>query len=132
MTNTLYENLEVSPNASPQTIRAAYRSLSQRYHPDKNPSDTEAARRMQQINAAFQILSSPETRAAYDAELSRRQRANGPDGPPSTDKMPDEANPGGFLNRKFYSPLVLIAMIIALIAGGPTIIWVIHWLVSGR
>jgi DnaJ-class molecular chaperone len=86
MTNTLYENLEVSPNASPATIRAAYRSLSQRYHPDKNPGDSEAARRMQQINAAFQILSARETRAAYDAELSRLQRAAGPDGPPATGK----------------------------------------------
>lgn len=91
MTNTLYEILEVSPNASPETIRAAYRSLSQRFHPDKNPGDSEAARRMQQINAAFQTLSSADTRAEYDSKLSRRQRGAEADGPPTAGRMSDDA-----------------------------------------
>lgn len=77
---TLYDILEVSQTASFETIRAAYRSLSQRYHPDKNPGDEEAAARMQQINMAFSILSSPETRAAYDTELAQKHSSNSASG----------------------------------------------------
>jgi curved DNA-binding protein CbpA len=118
MTDTLYENLEVSSNASPETIRAAYRSLSQRYHPDKNPGDSEAAQRMQQINAAFQVLSSPDTRAAYDAELSHRQRDGRPVSPPSTGSMFDDGAPlpaSGRLGGLFCLGLSAIGLLFVVI-----------------
>ncbi len=68
MAPTLYDVLEVSRAASPETIRAAYKSLMQRHHPDRATgagSDEQAKR----INAAYQILSDPQQRAAYDAQL---------------------------------------------------------------
>lgn len=70
--NTLYDLLEVSPNASPEVIKAAYRQLAMKYHPDKQP-DAQARRRaeeqMKAINAAYEILSDPVQRAEYDRRL---------------------------------------------------------------
>jgi DnaJ-domain-containing protein 1 len=69
---TLYDLLEVSPNASPEVIKAAYRQLALKYHPDKQPdarSRQQAEERMKQINAAYDILSDPVRRAEYDRQL---------------------------------------------------------------
>ena len=65
-----YAVLGVSPEAEDVVIKAAYRALSQRYHPDKvNPGDRdEATRRMAMINRAYEILGDPAHRTAYDAE----------------------------------------------------------------
>jgi curved DNA-binding protein CbpA len=65
-----YEILEVSANASQEVIRAAYRSLMQRYHPDRNPGNTEAAGRALLVNQAYEVLSDASKRAAYDSELN--------------------------------------------------------------
>lgn len=70
--NTLYDLLEVSPNASPEVIKAAYRQLALKYHPDKQPNARarqQAEERMKQINAAYDILSDPARRAEYDRRL---------------------------------------------------------------
>lgn len=67
---TLYDRLTVSRDASPEVIRAAYRALSQRHHPDRNPGDASAARAMQAINDAYAVLSDAQRRRAYDASLS--------------------------------------------------------------
>lgn len=56
---THYDNLKVARNAPPDVIRAAYRALSQRFHPDKNLGNTEAARIMAIINASYEVLSDP-------------------------------------------------------------------------
>jgi hypothetical protein len=70
-----YENLRVARNAPPEVIRAAYRALSQRYHPDLNPGDADAARIMALLNVAYQTLSDPALRAEHDAWL-REQDAS--------------------------------------------------------
>jgi hypothetical protein len=66
---SLYEILEVSPRARPAVIRAAYRSLVQEYHPDRNCGDPEAAERMAVINNAYAVLADPLQRAQYDQQL---------------------------------------------------------------
>ena len=48
-----YSVLGVSPNASDEEIKKAYRELAKKYHPDRNPGDEEAARKMNEINAAY-------------------------------------------------------------------------------
>ncbi|MBA3059371.1 MAG: J domain-containing protein [Gammaproteobacteria bacterium] len=63
---TLYEILEVSPHASAQVIRAAYRCLAQCNHPDKNAGSNGASERQAQINSAYGVLSDPRKRRRYD------------------------------------------------------------------
>ncbi|MDO9254233.1 MAG: J domain-containing protein [Bacteroidales bacterium] len=66
-----YEILEVSANAGQEVIRAAYKTLMQRYHPDKNSNDSEKAQLVLAIRLAYDVLSDPELRAAYDIELEK-------------------------------------------------------------
>lgn len=66
-----YDILEVSPRASAEVIRAAYRSLMQRYHPDRNADAAEATARTAEIALAYDVLSDPERRRAYDESLQR-------------------------------------------------------------
>ena len=65
----LYAILQVSPDASLREIRAAYHRLARRHHPDVNPpqeDDVQATHYMQQLNAAYEVLSDSRKRAAYD------------------------------------------------------------------
>ncbi len=55
-----YKVLGVSPNASDEEIKKAYRRLAKQYHPDRNPGDREAAKKMQQINDAYDRIKNPE------------------------------------------------------------------------
>ena len=66
-----YEILQVSPNAEPSVITAAYRRLAQTYHPDVAGNPAYSAR-MAVINEAYGILSDPARRAAYDREYKLR------------------------------------------------------------
>ena len=54
-----YKILGVSPNATDDEIKQAYRRLAKQYHPDRNPGDEEAAQKMQQINAAYEQIKNP-------------------------------------------------------------------------
>jgi preprotein translocase subunit Sec63 len=67
-----YSDLHIARNASPIEIRAAYRKLALKYHPDLNRiSRTESAEmRMRQLNLAYQVLSSPDRRKAYDRSIA--------------------------------------------------------------
>lgn len=55
-----YQVLGVSTDASDEEIKKAYRKLAKKYHPDLNPGDAEAARKMQQVNAAYEQIKNPE------------------------------------------------------------------------
>lgn len=55
-----YKVLGVSPDASDEEIKSAYRRLAKQYHPDRNPGDAEAAKKMQQINDAYDRIKNPE------------------------------------------------------------------------
>ena len=60
MTEDPYKILGVSPDASDEEIKKAYRRLAKKYHPDFNPGDQEAARKMQQVNAAYEQIKNPQ------------------------------------------------------------------------
>jgi curved DNA-binding protein CbpA len=61
-----YATLGVLPTAEDAVIRAAYKALAQRYHPDRNPGSAEAAAKMAELNEAYDVLSDPERRKRYD------------------------------------------------------------------
>lgn len=60
MMDNPYQVLGVSPDASDEEIKRAYRRLAKQYHPDRNPGDAEAARKMQQVNDAYEQIKNPE------------------------------------------------------------------------
>lgn len=61
-----YEILGVDRGATPEEIKSAFRKLAALHHPDKNPDDAGAQQRFKELNAAYQILSDPQKRAAFD------------------------------------------------------------------
>lgn len=71
---SLYRVLDVAPGASPETIVHAYRQQARASHPDARPDDPEAAARFRMLTSAYQVLSDPVRRAAYD----RARLASGP------------------------------------------------------
>ena len=66
---THYEVLGIPKDANEGTIKKAYRELSFKNHPDRNPSP-EAASKMREINEAYEVLSDPQKRSEYDTPVS--------------------------------------------------------------
>ena len=60
MMNDPYKVLGVSPDASDEEIKRAYRRLAKKYHPDLNPGDKVAAQKMQEVNAAYEQIKDPD------------------------------------------------------------------------
>jgi DnaJ-class molecular chaperone len=101
MASDHYATLGVKKTDSDKEIRAAFRRLARKWHPDVNPGNDEAEAKFKQINAAFEVLSDPDKRKKYDRygddwvhadqiEEMRKRGANpgGPGGP--------GGQPGGF------------------------------------
>jgi hypothetical protein len=71
---TYYDVLQVERDAAPERVRAAYRKLAQKYHPDKMPGNANAARAMAAINAAYEVLSDTHRRTEHDLWIRRAER----------------------------------------------------------
>lgn len=61
-----YELLGVSRTASDGEIKKAFRRMAMKYHPDRNPDDKEAEAKFKEFKEAYEILSDPQKRSAYD------------------------------------------------------------------
>lgn len=61
-----YEVLGVERHATPDELKAAFRKLAAKFHPDRNPGDPAVEQRFKEINAAYQLLSDPQKRAMFD------------------------------------------------------------------
>jgi molecular chaperone DnaJ len=70
-----YATLGLDQNCTDAQIRAAYRVLAKQHHPDVNGGCAHSTARTRELNAAYEILSDPERRQAYDAELATPKRA---------------------------------------------------------
>jgi DnaJ-class molecular chaperone len=71
--HTHYDNLKVARNAPPEVIRAAYKTLSQRFHPDRNADNESATRIFQIISTAYEVLSDPVKRKEHDEWIARTE-----------------------------------------------------------
>jgi molecular chaperone DnaJ len=78
MTKDPYQVLGVSPDASDEEIKKAYRDLTKKYHPDLNPGDQQAADKMHEVNAAYDAIKNGT--AAQQQYGSASQQAYGPYG----------------------------------------------------
>jgi len=61
-----YEQLGVARNASDDEIKKSFRRLAMKYHPDRNPGDKQAEEKFKKVKEAYEILSDPKKRSAYD------------------------------------------------------------------
>lgn len=77
----LYETLGIHENATETEIKKAYRSLSLKYHPDRN-SGEEATSKFQEISAAYEILSDPQKKQQYDMGMGTEDIPQGFPFPP--------------------------------------------------
>lgn len=129
---THYDNLKVARDAPDFLIRAAYKSLSQKYHPDKNPDDGRATRVMAIINQSYEVLSDPVRRKEHDDWIHRqellqaaealnqaRARAAAPQTPPippqwqQPEPMSSALAARNWIASLLLSPFKLIAAVIA-------------------
>jgi hypothetical protein len=93
-----YDLLGVSTNANDGTIKKAYYKNARVCHPDKNPGDDEAKAKFQQLGTAYQTLSDPQKRAAYDKDGKPEDGENS--------DMVQNVDPFVFFNVMFGSALV--------------------------
>lgn len=95
-----YEILEVSQHASKEVIKAAYKSLIQRYHPDKNPDNVEVAERAALVVQAYEVLSDSDMRNAYDLQLQNQLINSASDNPA---RAAEAQLPGSYVRKRAVS-----------------------------
>ncbi len=103
-----YQILGVIEDAEEIVIRAAYKALAQKYHPDKwNGSNEEANIKMASINEAYGVLSDPEARKKYDQELFKKHdpRDSSTFSDPGESEQPNEADEAWDMAISFFPGL---------------------------
>ena len=117
----LYEKLRVQPSATSEGIDNAYRHLAGIYHPDRDKSP-EAAEAMRQINAAYEVLRDPISRAAYDIQSANERvqwyRERGLPVPQALARhQRDLAHSKAFWERNVVWLFVLVVIVLGILVG---------------
>ena len=66
MVKDYYQILGISKYASAEEVKAAYRKMAMKHHPDRNPEDKDATKKLQEINEAYEVLGDEDKRRLYD------------------------------------------------------------------
>jgi curved DNA-binding protein CbpA len=137
-----YDVLQVSPDAEPEVVEAAYKRLARKYHPDVN-RDAMAAGRMRELNEAYEVLSDCGRRAEYDTALGRawaraeaRRRHESSTSPSQNQHEPTgpESSPAGVpakAKEPLWSVILGVASVVLIGAGTAAVIaaaigWVLY------
>ncbi|HFL7937934.1 DnaJ domain-containing protein (plasmid) [Pseudomonas fulva] len=135
---THYDNLQVQERADLAVIKASYKALAHRYHPDRNPDDAEeSARIFRIITEAYEVLSDADKRLKYDAQLraqreapaAARRNAADTSAQPTAQGHSFPAEPQGLIH--FVSPLIQkMEQALDQVASNPAVPPAIRWLLS--
>jgi molecular chaperone DnaJ len=87
MSNSYYEILGVSKDASAEVIKKAYRKLAMKHHPDRNQGDASAEEKFKEAAEAYEVLSDPQKRQIYDAYGKEGLRNSGYSGPGNSEDI---------------------------------------------
>ena len=102
-----YSVLNVSPDATPEEIKKAYRKLALKLHPDKNPNDAEAAEKFRTLVEAYEVLRDPIKRSIFNRWRAEGRRASdsqnktSPKSAPKQEKHLDDDTFEGFVQDIF-------------------------------
>jgi curved DNA-binding protein CbpA len=96
-----YKTLQVDPEADEEVIKAAYRGLARKFHPDVAPG-AAAATRMAAINVAWELIGDPESRRRYDERLAAQDPAP-PATAPTAPTAPPAPRPPDVVSRDWTS-----------------------------
>ncbi|MCD2424822.1 DnaJ domain-containing protein [Niabella pedocola] len=98
-----YRILEVPEQATPEELRASYRRLAKRYHPDKNPGNPDAEDHFKDINEAYEMLGDPTSRAVYDSYRTRQKKEEASQDSLNTKKATHARNPHQETKTRTYT-----------------------------
>ena len=115
-----YATLQVDRGASAEDVRSAYRRLAQKFHPDKHQGKRAAALVMAQLNQAYEVLSDPAQRAAYDDWLALEDARAASTGTRGSAFTPDRFGWGAWLVFATTSLAVLTVGYVVIATWTPT------------
>ena len=72
--HTHYDNLKVAQDAPPEVIRAAYKILCKKFHPDHHQNDSTTTKTFQLISVAYHVLSDPIARHEHDVWIAKEEQ----------------------------------------------------------
>lgn len=74
--HTHYDNLKVARDAPPEVIRAAYKTLCHKFHPDRHGGSAKATQAFQLVNSAYAVLSDPVRRLKHDEWIAKMEASS--------------------------------------------------------